>query len=62
MPVALGDHLDRSKKQLLRGRTATIHGWVLHKDEVVGDEDEEVLSHMPKMIVLDFNTKEWHLP
>ena len=37
MPVALGDHLDRSKKQLLRGRTATIHGWVLHEDEVVGD-------------------------
>ena len=26
IPVAPGDHLDRSKKQLLRGRTATIHG------------------------------------
>ena len=36
MPVALGDHLDRSKKQLLRGRTATIQGWALHEDEVVG--------------------------
>ena len=62
MPVALGDHLDRSKKQLLRGRHATIHGWVLHEDEVVGDEEEEVLSHLPRVIVLDFHTKEWHLP
>ena len=35
MPVALGDHLDRSKKQLLRGRAATIHGWVLHEDEIL---------------------------
>ena len=62
MPVALGDHLDRSKKQLLRGRAATIHGWVLHEDEIVGDDDEEVLLHMPRVIVLDFRTQAWHLP
>ena len=61
MPVALGDHLDRSKKQLLRGRAATIHGWVLHEDEIVGDDDEEVLLHVPRVIVLDFHTQEWHL-
>eukprot|EP00959_Pyramimonas_sp_CCMP1952_P180435 3772983-Pyramimonas_sp.AAC.1 len=41
MPVALGDHLGRSKKYLLRGRAATIHGWVLREDEVVGDAEEE---------------------
>eukprot|EP00959_Pyramimonas_sp_CCMP1952_P334920 7013570-Pyramimonas_sp.AAC.1 len=62
MPVALGDHLDRSKKQLLRGRTATIRGWVLHEDEVTGDEDEEVLLHLPRVILLNFHAKEWHLP
>eukprot|EP00959_Pyramimonas_sp_CCMP1952_P271701 5680586-Pyramimonas_sp.AAC.1 len=61
-PVAFGGHLDRSKKQLLRGRTATIHGWALHEDEVLGDEDEEVLSHLPRVIVLDFHAKEWRLP
>ena len=61
-PVALGDHLDRSKKQLLRGRTATIHGWVLREDEVAGDEDEEVLLHHPRVIVLDFHAEDWHLP
>ena len=62
MPVALGGHLDRSSKQLLRGRTATIHVWVLHEDEDVGDDDEVVLLHLPRVIVLDFHTSEWCLP
>eukprot|EP00959_Pyramimonas_sp_CCMP1952_P259022 5415193-Pyramimonas_sp.AAC.1 len=38
MPVALGGRLDRSKTQLLRGRAATIRGWVLREGEVVVDE------------------------
>ena len=46
MPVALAGHLDRSKEQLLRGRTASIHRWVLHEYEVVGDADALVLLHL----------------
>ena len=62
MPGASGDHLDRSSKQLLRGRTATIHGWVLHEDEDVGDDAEVVLLHLSRVIVFDFHTSEWRLP
>ena len=34
MPVALTDHIDRSRdKNLLRGRRGYIHSWVLHSEE-----------------------------
>ena len=52
----------RSIEKMPRGRAASIHGWVLREDEVVGDADEAVLLHLLSVIVLDFDTKEWKLP
>ena len=64
MPMMLVDHLDRSpNKQLLRGRVGYVHSWVLNDSETgySANEQEATLSHMPEVILLDFQTKEWHL-
>ena len=62
MPVVLTDHLDRSEKQLLRGRRATIHSWVVDDEEMgVDDVAEVTLRKMPRQIVLDFHTDAWTL-
>ena len=56
MPVALTDHIDRSReKNLLRGRRGYIHSWVLESDEAKKSEfvqDRRVLQKFPKVVFL----------
>ena len=56
MPVALTDHIDRSRdKQLLRGRIGLIHSWVLDdKETSVFVKGKGVLKHLPKVIFVKF--------
>ena len=55
LPALLSDHLDRSAKQLLRGREATIDDWVEDEEEADAGEDgeERTLTRIPRMVVLD---------
>jgi hypothetical protein len=63
LPVVLSDHLDRSTKQLLRGKEATIDHWVEDDEETNArtNDAERTLTRMPRMIVLDFHCSEWRL-
>ena len=69
MPVALTDHIDRSPdKQLLRGKVAKIHSWVLaegEKSEFV--DGVRILHQLPKVVLVKFHEADgrevgWNLP
>ena len=69
MPVVLTDHVDRSpEKQLLRGKRAYIHSWVLGKDESSNSNAGiRVLKKLPRVVFVKFYTEtgeevEWRLP
>ena len=60
---SLIDHLDRSAdKLLLRGRRGRIRGWELHEHEASrahSDGDHRVLSHVPRVVYVDFKDEAW---
>ena len=65
LPVMLVDHLDRSPdKQLLSGRVGHVLSWVEDDEEMTqaGERSERTLSHMPKVILVDFHTDAWKMP
>ena len=73
MLVALTDHIDRSSKNLLRGRRGYVHSWVLHASEAHKSKfvnGERILKQLPKVVFVKFFElvdgeeveEEWVLP
>jgi hypothetical protein len=63
MRLALVDHLDRSDKCLLRGRSGTLTGWVLdpREPELAATGDIR-LQYPPKALIMQFDNCDWTLP
>ena len=61
--LALVDHLDRSAKCLLRGRSGTLTGWVLdpREPELAATGDIR-LQYPPKALIMQFDNCDWTLP
>ena len=61
MPVALTDHVDRSKdKQLLRGKVGTVVGICLHPDQDFEEDDDYIICNkLPPVILVKFEGATW---
>ena len=58
LPVFLTDHIDRSDKALLRGRSGTLVGWQLHDNEPNPPKDQDhVLTRAPTCVYVKFHEK-----